>query len=929
MKKRKTMLKLTAALLSLLILLTVMPMSTFAADTLALTASKVTADEVAVGTAPVYDLNGGDYAVSIPDATQVIDSSAIADSDNRVRSEEGDSLNTTVVDNLDGTHTMTLYDYPVKFVNSAGEIEDISLEITPADGGAYKTKASNIQTVFPKRISEGIRLSGNGVNINLKPVMPVASSRNASAYGLSLPTVTDSNVTKLDNETVSYYYNNNTTFEYSLTYTGFKEDIVVSEYTGQTEYVFTLETGGLTLTEIDGSYFLTDGNGEIKATVGDIIIFTADERNNTMGTMTHVTVKEHEQYMITIHVDADYLKDENTVYPIRIDPTIEITYDSDGSSAIQDVTINSTAGSSGTSGSLYVGKRQNEGISRILMRFNYNFGYMFNNNPLLIHRAYVELRDLMCETEKMTVETNLYNGPDWDDSTAIWTNTNGGSCTHYMSGTSVSYASGNTKNPVHRYQISILDAVKYWVSGEHSADKGIVIKATSAVEGGGTYIHKTFASFNRTEYKPSLTIIYYDNHEQYADPVGYLDKVDNKNIRGWAWCVDRPNDAVTVKLYLENQTTGQSFAPVTVMADISRPDVIAAGYGTGNYGFKYDINWYNYPAGRYKVTAKAVSMNGTGSEFNLYTNPKYYDNIGVRLNQNNLTLEIGDTATLTATSYIENQTDWPVVWISSDESVAAVDSSGKVTAVAYGTAIITVQYTRDYSASCIVTIKQKAFNSSYTASLKSDITNILGEDKKNVICHYTPRECIDIILDNDSYITEYCNKFGVPKELVQTILLRELWCVNESDDAVDIIVNSYFIEMRAFTDGLIPSAPVAVKTDSSTGIGQMYGWVAINAHNLAVDNGLISERKYLANYWGDIDLFWNKIRDDNEFAVKMVALEMYHCALDSGLSYDFFRFTDDEIKSTLSRYNGTGDKAVEYGNECFEYYLVFKKYSNK
>lgn len=40
MKKRKTMLKLTAALLSLLILLTVMPMSTFAADTFELTFHK-------------------------------------------------------------------------------------------------------------------------------------------------------------------------------------------------------------------------------------------------------------------------------------------------------------------------------------------------------------------------------------------------------------------------------------------------------------------------------------------------------------------------------------------------------------------------------------------------------------------------------------------------------------------------------------------------------------------------------------------------------------------------------------------------------------------------------------------------------------------------------------------------------------------------
>lgn len=69
---------------------------------------------------------------------------------------------------------------------------------------------------------------------------------------------------------------NKTSLEYSLTYTGFKEDIVVSEYTGQTEYEFTLLTEGLALEKIDGSYYLVDEKGEIKANIGDVIIFTAD-----------------------------------------------------------------------------------------------------------------------------------------------------------------------------------------------------------------------------------------------------------------------------------------------------------------------------------------------------------------------------------------------------------------------------------------------------------------------------------------------------------------------------------------------------------------------------------------------------------------------------------------------------------------------------
>lgn len=41
------------------------------------------------------------------------------------------------------------------------------------------------------------------------------------------------------------------------------------------------------MTNRDGSYYLTDASGAVKAAIGDILIFTADERNNTLGTLTH------------------------------------------------------------------------------------------------------------------------------------------------------------------------------------------------------------------------------------------------------------------------------------------------------------------------------------------------------------------------------------------------------------------------------------------------------------------------------------------------------------------------------------------------------------------------------------------------------------------------------------------------------------------
>lgn len=78
---------------------------------------------------------------------------------------------------------------------------------------------------------------------------------------------------------------------------------------------------------------------------------------------------------------------------------------------------------------------------------------------------------------------------------------------------------------------------------------------------------------------------------------------------------------------------------------------------------------------------------------------------GVTLDQPELTLKIGRNATLTATVAPEEATDKGVTWSSDDETVATVDSDGVVTAVAEGTATVTVT-TDDggKTASCAVTV---------------------------------------------------------------------------------------------------------------------------------------------------------------------------------------------------------------------------------
>ena len=78
---------------------------------------------------------------------------------------------------------------------------------------------------------------------------------------------------------------------------------------------------------------------------------------------------------------------------------------------------------------------------------------------------------------------------------------------------------------------------------------------------------------------------------------------------------------------------------------------------------------------------------------------------GVALDKSTLTLAVGKSKTLTATVAPPNATNKAVMWSSSDTAIAAVDDSGKITAVAPGEATITVT-TADggFTAACVVTV---------------------------------------------------------------------------------------------------------------------------------------------------------------------------------------------------------------------------------
>lgn len=109
-------------------------------------------------------------------------------------------------------------------------------------------------------------------------------------------------------------------------------------------------------------------------------------------------------------------------------------------------------------------------------------------------------------------------------------------------------------------------------------------------------------------------------------------------------------------------------------------------------------------AGTFDFTVTAANASGSASQAYTLT-IKAVPATGVTLDKTELSLPVGETGTLTATVQPDTATDKTVTWASDDQTVATVDQSGTVTAVAPGTATVTAT-TADgsHTARCVVTV---------------------------------------------------------------------------------------------------------------------------------------------------------------------------------------------------------------------------------
>ena len=190
---------------------------------------------------------------------------------------------------------------------------------------------------------------------------------------------------------------------------------------------------------------------------------------------------------------------------------------------------------------------------------------------------------------------------------------------------------------------------------------------------------------------------------------------------------------LTATVYPSNATTSLTWSSSnTNVAKISSGKVTAVG------------------AGSCVITVK--TSNGKSATCNVTVAEPVVNPTSVYVSPSSVSLEVNETANLTATVYPSNATT-SLTWSTSNSSVAKV-TNGKVTAVGAGTCKITVKTSNGKSASCNVTVKST--NSGTTVGWSGTYNVTSSVDRKHVSDYNFPSSFTMKIkqVDGTYYVTE-------------------------------------------------------------------------------------------------------------------------------------------------------------------------------
>jgi len=195
---------------------------------------------------------------------------------------------------------------------------------------------------------------------------------------------------------------------------------------------------------------------------------------------------------------------------------------------------------------------------------------------------------------------------------------------------------------------------------------------------------------------------------------------------------------------------------------------------------------------------------------------------------------------------------------------------------------------------------------------------------------YSEDNALRVLEKNAAQIDSICAECGLPPAYLKAVLMMELTRMDILDPLADTVVAVNWAGAPLLKPAAAEKNPLQ-KLDSSTGPGQIYSKVAIQAIRFARERGIslaaIRElRPELSeDSPEDLRLVWRKLKHDTVFNLSCAALNILHCAWQMTGRIDFDSYSPQEIKLIFTRYNADVKHVTAYGEEAYARYLRFSK----
>ena len=195
---------------------------------------------------------------------------------------------------------------------------------------------------------------------------------------------------------------------------------------------------------------------------------------------------------------------------------------------------------------------------------------------------------------------------------------------------------------------------------------------------------------------------------------------------------------------------------------------------------------------------------------------------------------------------------------------------------------------------------------------------------------YSRKKVSQLLARHAPWIQQVAERSGVPAGCIRAVLYQEMCGIDLLDPIADLAVCFYWLRWR-LRGGKAPRLLRGAlrKKDSSTGYGQIFAYVAINALNQAEDQGLpaydwlgLSDTRQLRpDRDEDLQWIWHLLHRDQRANILLSALNLRSAAEEMTGRTAFSSFSPEELQLTFTRYNAKVGHITAYGKQVYTRYL--------